>query len=81
MITLLGETMSGGTPTQGDLADWANNFGINHPVVADTGFNVTFRFVQGYSVGLPSMSLIEAGGEVLYANTWLGESQVQANLP
>ena len=81
MITLLGENNSGQTPSQGELQQWASQFGINHPVVADTGFGVTFRFVQGYSVGLPSMSLIEAGGEVLYANTWIGESQVQQNLP
>ena len=50
-------------------------------MVADPGFDVTFRFVSGYSVSLPSTDLIAAGGEVLYADAWIGESQVQANLP
>ena len=53
----------------------------DHPVVADPNFQVTGSYIDGNTIGLPSMNLIAAGGEILYTDTWINESQVQANLP
>ena len=81
VITLLGENTGGSTPSQDELADWADQFGIEHPVVADEGFAVTSRFVDGGSIGLPSMDLLEAGGEIVIRNAYVDESDVENHLP
>ncbi len=80
MITLLGETVTGGTPTQSDLASWANTYGLNHPVVSDPGWGVTGRFVSG-SFGLPSMHLIGPDAEVLQTQTYIDASEIEGALP
>lgn len=81
VITLLGEDTGGSTPSQAELEDWADQFGIDHPVVADEGFSVTSRFVDGGTIGLPSMTLLEAGAEIVIRNAWVSESDVEAHLP
>ena len=81
VITLLSEDMSGATTDQADLEEWANQFGLTHPVVSDANYEVTTRFVDGGTIGLPSMTLLQAGAEVRYRDTWVGDSEVQANLP
>ena len=47
VITLLGENIAGQTPSQQELKQWADDFGVDHPVVADANFDVTTRFVDG----------------------------------
>ena len=81
VITLLGENSAGATPSQSELEDWANQFGLTHPVVADAGFGVTASFVTGGTIGLPSMDLIEAGGEIVKVDDWVDASDVEAHLP
>ncbi|NCG20743.1 MAG: hypothetical protein GWP91_17175 [Rhodobacterales bacterium] len=81
VITMIGENLQSESPSQADLVEWADSLGLSHPVVADPGMATTFSFVEGNSVGLPSMTLIAAGGEILYADDWLGESEVSSNLP
>ena len=81
MITLIGENNSGGTPSQGQLQQWANAFGSNHPVVADPGWQVTGRFLRSNTIALPTMHLIGPGSEVLARDTRVSESTVAANLP
>ena len=80
MITLIGQTNSGGSPTVTDLQSWANTYGLNHPVVADPNWNVTGRFVSG-TFGLPSMHLIGPGGEVLETQSWITANDIEAALP
>ncbi len=80
MITLLGETNSGGTPTVGDLEDWADAYGIEHPVVSDANWQITSRYASG-SIGLPSMHLLAPGAEVLRRNSWVTEQDIQDALP
>jgi hypothetical protein len=80
VITLLGQTNSGATPTVADLQSWANTFGLTHPVVADPNWSVTGRFVSG-TFGLPSMHLIGPGAEVLETQSWIVESDIEAALP
>lgn len=81
VITLLGEDMSGRTPAQSDLADWANSFGLTHPVVADANWNVTSRYLRSASFSIPTMTLLGAGPEVILRDTWVSESQIVNNLP
>lgn len=81
MITLLGENISGRTPSVEDLADWADTFGLHHPVVADPNWQVTARFVDGYSIALPSMQQLAAGMEILRRDTQVSESQIRGALP
>jgi hypothetical protein len=81
VITLLGEDLSGQTPTVAELRDWADTFGLTHPVVADPGWQVTARFLESYTIALPSMHQLAAGMEVLRRDTWITENQVQQALP
>lgn len=81
VVTLLGENSFGNTPSQDELMQWADAFGIGHPVVADPGWGTTIRYIDGYSIALPSMHLIAPGGEVLVRGGWVSEQQVQQNLP
>ena len=81
MITLIGENDFGQTPSEAELRGWANEFGINHPVVADDGFAYTYGFIDGGSFGLPSMHIIAPGGEVVERDIWAGESDVTRYLP
>jgi len=81
VITLLGENMDSQTPSQSDLEEWADSLGVTHPVVADPNFDYTFGFIDGNSIGLPSMHIIAAGGEVVARDIWADESDVQSYLP
>ena len=69
VITLLGQNTNRATPSQSDLAAWANQFGLTHPVVADPNWQITTRYVDGSTIGLPAIHVIGAGSEVLLRNT------------
>ncbi len=81
VVTLLGEDSFGQVPNQADLQDWANSFGIDHPVVADPGFGVGARFVSGGSLYLPSTSLLGPGAVVLERDSYITTGDIQAALP
>ena len=81
VITLLGENLYGQDPSRAELQEWAQAYNLNHPVVSDTGFGVTFSYVEGYQVGLPSFSLLRDGAQVVKNDDWVYESDVLANLP
>jgi len=73
--------MSQQTPSQSEVEEWADMYSLDHPVVADDGFGVTYSFVTGNSVGLPSFSLIGDGMEIIVANSRVDEGDVTSNLP
>jgi peroxiredoxin len=81
VITLLGEDLSGRTPGQAELQEWADAFGLTHPVVADGGWGVTSRYLRSSSFSIPTMSLLGAGAEVVARDTWVSETTIRANLP
>jgi peroxiredoxin len=81
VITLLGENEYGSTPSTSDLTNWKNSFGIGHPVIADSGWGITSRYVTSSSIYLPTMHLIGPGAEVLATDTFLSESQIINALP
>lgn len=81
MITLAGENAVNGVPSQQDLAAWADTFGLNHPVLSDPDYAVTARFVDGGTIGLPSMTLLIPGVEVLKRDATITENHIKLNLP
>ena len=81
MITLLAEDNSGNTTDLSDLEEWANTYGLNHPVVSDANYGVTTRFIDGGTIGLPSMTLLSEGAVVRIRDAWVGEPEIQAYLP
>ena len=85
-MTLIGETNSGGSPTQADLQEWANDYGITHPVLADPGFGELVNYLYADpsfngSFGLPNMELLSPGMQVEIINGYVGASDIEAYLP
>lgn len=73
MITLISENDYSQTPSQEELAGWADQYGSDHPVLADTGGDASIQFIVedpnfsgGY--GLPSMQLVGPGMVVEWVN-------------
>jgi hypothetical protein len=80
-MTLIGENDFDQTPSVDELMGWAEEYGITHPVVADPDMGITWSFVTGSSIGLPSMHIVRAGGEISAVDIWADEGDVTANLP
>ena len=78
IIDFLGETASGGEPSETDLESWAN--GHHYAVLADPGWSVSN---QGYvSGGIPAMSLLGPGAVVIFADGGgPSASQIEEALP
>ncbi len=81
IITLLGEDDSGNTPGVESLEAWADQYGQTFPVVADAGYGVVTRYVTGGSIGLPSLTLLGPGAEVVIADGYPDESDIESVLP
>ncbi|MCO4747481.1 MAG: hypothetical protein KC912_21955 [Proteobacteria bacterium] len=80
-MTLLIENNSRQPPSLEELGLWASTYGITHPVVADNYGSVLFRYVDGTSVGLPSKTIVEAGGAIVVRDGYVSSAIVEANLP
>jgi hypothetical protein len=59
VVTLLAEDMESQSADQTDLQTWAEQFGLTHPVLADTGWGIGNRFEQDF--GIPSVTLLKPG--------------------
>jgi hypothetical protein len=59
----MGENLAGNPVDQAGLADWAQEFDLHHPVVSDPNWGVTVGYT-GYSIGLPAMHQLAAGGVI-----------------
>ena len=81
ILSLMGENDSGSAPSIEDLESWVNSYGMDHPVVSDSGFGVTVRYIAGTSIELPSMHLIGPGAEVLGTEEYYTRSQIESLLP
>ena len=79
VFQLLAENNSGSTPTESELAQWADSAGQTHPVVADAGWSVSNRFELDY--GIPTFSLLAPGMEVVAVDDWGAESMIPDVLP
>ena len=77
---MIGENLAGGPADVADLMDWANFFGLNHPVVSDPNWSESFPFT-GSSISLPEMHQLAAGALLLREGTRVNEGQVVDALP
>ena len=81
VITLLGENNQGQMPSVSDLQQWASDYGINHPVLADVDFSATANYLWGNpnfngNFYLPNMQLLSEGMVVETSNTQMSDSQI-----
>ena len=81
ILTLFAQTEAGAEPSEDDLMAWADRFGHDFPVLNDFGYPVGGAFVEGNTISLPSMSLIAPGGEVIKADAYVTEADIEAILP
>ena len=49
-MTLMGENDYGQAPSQSELMNWAQSYGLTHPVLQDTGFNVGWMALRDSKV-------------------------------
>jgi len=81
VITLLSELADNSTPGVSDLMQWADNFGITHPVVRDGRSSVTNSYVPDAQVVLPSNHMLKKGMEVSFvAKRDIVSGDVESNL-
>lgn len=65
------------TPSQEDLVDWADNYGLTMPVLADDGASVMWRYSSG---GLPTIVLIDRGMVLSSVDEFAHEAEIEALL-
>jgi hypothetical protein len=70
--------------TEGGLQEWADAYGLTHPVLADRGFPYYSQFVNGSSINMPNLTLLAPGLEIIWrekAGYRLMESDITPYLP
>ena len=80
VVTLITENYDAETPSQDNLEEWAEEYGLTSPVLAD-GDEVAERYSERGELSLPSMTLIGPGAEVLIADGDVEESDIEDALP
>jgi len=80
VVMMLGEDVQQAPPDIAFLNEYADALGITHPVVTDPYFETTFRFVDGEGVGLPSMTLLGRGMEILQEDAWIDDVDIERAL-
>ena len=70
VMTLITENADNQPAPQDMLWAWTDAFDIEHPVLADVGWEVTRRFVDGKNISIPTMHLLRRG---LYVDIRDGE--------
>lgn len=79
-ITLIGEDTGRNPSEPEDSAAWADRYGLQHPVVTDSGWGVTYRYVEG-TFDLPSMHLLGPGAEVISVQDAVTRTELESHLP
>lgn len=77
LMNVIIENNDSETPSQEDLAGWADNYGMDLPVVADPGGEQFWKYGSG---GLPTIVLIDHGMILESVNEGAGRSEVEALL-
>jgi hypothetical protein len=75
----LAENNESATPSKEDLQSWAEEYAVTHPLVADENWAVSNRFEA--DGGIPTLSLLKPGAEVVIADGRVSESDIEAALP
>ncbi len=61
VVNVIIENEARESPSQEDIAAWAEEFGLTLPVVADPGSSTMYSYATGGSVGLPFTALLDRG--------------------
>ena len=78
VVVLQHQNVGGATPSSGDLASWASQYGIHHPVVADPGQDIFQRWANGQ----PRYTLLAPGAEIVVEGAFsVSDAQIEAVLP
>ena len=73
-LEILIENLDYETPSQEELSDWRDTYGLKMPVLADAGESVMYSFAAGMSsVGLPFTVVLDRGLVVDKINGNLGD--------
>lgn len=64
LISLMGQNVEGATPSQEELATWADTYGITHPVLADPNFTYSYSVDTDYTLAMPSATLLAPGAVI-----------------
>jgi hypothetical protein len=54
------ENAESSSPTQDDLVEWSDTYGLTMPVLADAGSQMLYSFATG-GVGLPYIVVVDRG--------------------
>lgn len=61
-LEIMIENLDYETPSQDELVEWRDNYGLGMPVLADAGESVMYSFAAGMSsVGLPFTVVLDRG--------------------
>jgi hypothetical protein len=82
-MTLISENNAGETPSLEDLQEWANDYNITHPVLADSGYAEILKYLWADpaftgSIGLPTKQLLAPGMVVDMVNEQVQRTDVEA---
>ena len=81
VITLIGKNAADEAPSQEDLQQWASDYGLNHPVLADPEYSVVVNYLWANptftgSIALPNMQLLSGGMVVEMSNVQVSEADL-----
>ena len=74
----MAENDFGGPPTQAELMEWANDYGLSTPVLSDAGWS-TFDTLWNQNT-TPANMLLAPGMQVV-KTTWVSEQDIAAVVP
>ena len=81
VITLIAKNADDQAPSQEDLQQWASDYGLTHPVLADPEYSVVVNYLWANptfagSIALPNMQLVSGGMVVEMSNVQISEADI-----
>ena len=81
VITLIAKNADDQAPSQEDLQQWASDYGLNHPVLADPEYSVVVSYLWENptftgTIALPNMQLLSGGMVVEMSNVQISEADI-----
>ena len=81
VITLIAKNADDQAPSQEDLQQWASDYGLTHPVLADPEYSVVVDYLWANptftgSIALPTMQLLSGGMVVEMSNVQISEADI-----
>ena len=78
---MIGKNADDEAPSEEDLQQWASDYGLNHPVLADPEYSVVVNYLWANptftgSIALPNMQLLSGGMVVEMSNVQVSEADL-----